>query len=237
MSDDETVDDLPPFYAGGPPTIEEQISPFHDRGPTGHTIPGASPPGMPQQLTPPVIRSKAPSPEGVAGAPPLLVPPKIINAPDSGSIPSSSEISPLDGVTQADGLPMMLPSDRWEPPRDPDSASLRDLDGLPTDPYARHPLQGTVPSPDAPNVEISKSMAWDVAHLDEEPPQEPAVPPRVAAARRRVAAPTEVMLPVLEKKRKKERSDAWLVVGLIVLAVVILGLFSAVILGVLQRVL
>jgi len=235
--EDHTVDDLaplPPGYAAGPPTIEEQISPFHDRqGAMGRTLPGGPPPGMPPQSLPePQIRAKVPTVRGVGGVPPGLVPPTIINAPGGLSAPSTGELLLSDGPTVPDGMPLMTPADSWDGPTDP-QPSL-DEESIPTDPFGR-PMKGTVPLPGAPKVEISKSMEWDVSKLAEPDSEDPKIPPAVTAARRHVAAPTEVMLPVLKKREAKERSDLWLVVGLLVLVLVIVGLLGAVIVGVLHR--
>jgi len=94
-----------------------------------------------------------------------------------------------------------------------------------------------VPARDAPNVEISKSLEWDVSHLEGAAQRAPAAPPRVRAARRAVTAPTEVMLPALRKQQPKgkDRSETWLLVGLLALVVVILALLAAVIVGVVHR--
>ena len=142
---------------------------------------------------------------------------------------------PPDGPTVPEGFPALMtpPSVQASLP-----AELG-LDEMPTDPFAGRHFKpaGVVPSPDSPNIEISKSMTYDVRHLKDGPPSDPGAAPRVKAARRAVAQPTEVMLPALKAgKKKKERSDAWLVVGLLFLVMVIFGLIGAVIFGVLQRV-
>lgn len=239
--EDHTVDDLPtmpPGYAAGPPTIEEQISPFHEiTGAAGITLPG--PPGSsrpPPSLPQAQIRAKSPTIRGVgspsAAIPPAAVPPTIINVPPGLSVPSSSELLLPDGPTVPDGMPMMMPADLWGGATD--SQPSFDEESIPTDPFGR-PMKGAVPAQDAPKVEISKSMEWDVSRLSEPDSEDPRIAPSVRAARRQVAAPTEVMLPALRQNEKKERSDVWLVVGLLVLVLVIVGLLGAVIVGVLHR--
>ncbi len=220
MTEDETLDDIPLSspYDAGPPTIQERLSPFHTGEPSGSTIQG-----MPAaQLSAPVITSKPTGEPGVGA-------PQIINAPAQGAAPTGA--LPPDGATVPEGFPSLM---ALAPP--PPSPSDFGPDELPTDPYAGRHVRGSVPSPEAPNIQISKSMEYDVRHLEEGPPPDPRQVPRVAAARRAVAQPTEVMLPALGRKKKKERSDAWLVLGLIFLVLVILGLVGAVIFGVLQRV-
>ena len=222
VSDDEpTRDDiqLRSPYAG-PPTIEEQISPFHVSAQPGSTIQG-----MPAaQLPEPVITSRQPADPG---APPAMQPPHIIHAPS----PQAGAMPP-DGPTVPDGLPSLMSSPT------PVLGAPADfgLDDVPTDPFAGRHFRGSVPSPDDPNIQISKSMEYDVSHLKDGPPADPKQAPRVSAARRAVAQPTEVMLPALgRKKKKKERSDAWLVLGLLFLVMVIFGLIGAVIFGVVQK--
>lgn len=194
----------------GPPTIEEQISPFHL-----DTSPGRTIQGMPA--------ARFPEPK-ITTASQVLTPPSVIRVPSA--IPSSLDAVPPDGPTVPDGVPALLAPA-------PQSDELP-LDEMATDPYAGQRVRGVVPHPDSPKIQISKSMEYDVAALgplhDEE---------KTAAVRppRYVAPPTEVVLPALSraKKKPKERSDAWLVVGLLFLMFVILALIVAVVVGVVHR--
>ena len=157
-----------PTYSG-PPTVEEQLSPFYDGpGAGGRTLPGAPPPGFASAPLPtPKIRSRTPTVDGIGGAPAPVMPPRILNAPPSSSPPAPAQ-PPLDGPTLPDGVPMMSASDTWEMPTDP-SQTFED-EGIATVPNAR-PLAGHVPARDAPNVEISKSLEWDVSNLNAAPPE------------------------------------------------------------------
>lgn len=216
VEDEETFDEIPHRdYVGGPPTIEE-VSPFHAQAHPGTTMPGMPPP----RLDPPRIVSRKdttpgmPAPVPASIQAPVLTPPQIIHSPSDG-----------DGPTIPDGVPLVQP---------PGLGSVTEemgLDEMPTDPYAGRRVKGVVPAPDAPKVMISKSMEYDVSGLDlhANPPLAPAKKPR------RPMAPTEVNLPTLEKRGRKERSDAWLVVGLIFLVFLIFALIGAVVVGVIQR--
>lgn len=207
MEDDERPWDP---LVSGPPTIEEQISPFHL-----DTSPGRTIQGMPA--------ARFPEPK-IATAPPVLTPPNVIHVPSA--IPSSLDAVPPDGPTVPDGVPAILAGPR---------SDEQPLDEMATDPYAGQRVRGVVPHPDAPKIQISKSMEYDVAALgplhDEE---------KTAAVRapRYVAPPTEVVLPALSRAKKKqheERSDAWLVLGLLFLVLVIVALIVAVVIGVVHR--
>lgn len=223
VDEDLTYQEFPtPSYDRAPPTIEERLSPFHssamDRAEV-ETVPGRAPrvPTMPGM---PVIAR-----EGFAA-------PVIRGAP---------EVAGSDGPTNPDGVPAMSASHVLTPPamEDFDEGSWdqsTDPDGD-ADPRWS-PGRPHVPSPDAPSIQISKSMEIQVAHLEEgyEAPPDPRVPPVVAAAspRHRAAqAPTEVMLPALKRKKKKREGSDWpLIFGLLALVLLILGLAAVVILGV-----
>lgn len=228
--DDATLQDMPaltPSYDRAPPTIEEQISPFHPAA-RGHTAPGMAPPLDPQ------IRSKNPTAPGMAG---LAAPaPRIVGAP---------ELTPPDGPTDPDGHAVSFGADG---PTDPHGVEIRHgaFDAsissgswdTPTDPDHPPPARPEVPQPGAPNVLISKSLEMQVSQFDEdEALTDPRQAPIVAAARRRPQPPTEVMLPALKRKQQeseKEGSDWPLVLGLGALALVILGVLVAVVLGVMS---
>jgi hypothetical protein len=245
--DEATLQDLPsvaPTYDRAPPTIEERISPFHPsaqgskRGPGGTTLPGMPPPAK----VGPAIRSATPTAPGLAGvgAGPVVAP-RIVRAP---------EVSPPDGPTDPDGVPAafaaaqivgadgptdpdgVLAADTWDGPTDPESG----WEAATTDPRARAPRPTPeVPAPDAPKVEMSKSLELQVAQLEEEPRPDPARPPAVSAAKRAVQAPTYQMLPALKRKERAKSGSDWpLVLGLVALALVILGLIGAVVYGVVQ---
>lgn len=212
MEDDERRRNEPPRYAAGPPTIEEQISPFHV-----DTSPGRTIQGMPSvRLPEPRITSKISATESV----PLASPAQVIH------VPHPSAALPPDGPTVPDGLPSLMGGLA----QDTDEVSL---DEMATDPYAGRRVKGVVPAPDAPKIEISKSMEYDVRALrDIKPPTEL---PTVRTSRPAQPA-TEVMLPALERQKpKKDRSDLYLALALFVLLFVIAALIAAVAVGVLQR--
>jgi len=241
VADEEhTFDDgLPPGYGPGPPTIPEQPSPFAPRNQPKRTIQG-----MPAAVPSPKITAKSTTPGMPSPAAQVLAPPKIVNLPQgadvaTGELPPGVGDLPADGPTIPDGVPAMLP--RAPIQHTPPSDGEVGLDEMPTDPWAGRRLEraerrrGTVPSPDDPKVEISKSMEYDVSQLDLSRP-DPAEAPSVPAAQR-IPSPTEV-LPAMERKKKKkakDRSEVWLVVGLLVLVTVIFGLVGAVVVGVMQR--
>ncbi|MBX3271595.1 MAG: hypothetical protein KF729_15120 [Sandaracinaceae bacterium] len=209
MSEDERSYKPPYPPASGPPTIEEQISPFHPRAP--RTIQGM-----------PAARFPEPRVKEWTGEPGAAAP-QVIHVPSSAVAPAPSP----DGPTVPDGLPSLMGG--------PSVSAEIGLDELATDPYAGRKLVGEVPPPDAPKIQISKSMEYDVSALaDLRPPERTTT----ARAPRHVAPPTEVMLPALGRKKKepKERSDAWLVIGLGLLLLVIVALVVAVVVGVLTRV-
>lgn len=237
--EDRTLDDrLPSSYEPGPATIPEQPSPFAPRN-----APKATIQGMPAAVPAPKITAKATTPGMPVPPAQVLVPPQIVNLPEGqdplvGQLPPGVGDMPADGPTIPDGVPAMLPGAPIQ--RTPPSDEVG-LDEMPTDPWAGRRVRraerrkGTVPSPDAPKVEMSKSMEYDVSQLDLSRP-DPAQAPKVPAAQREPAM-TEV-LPALERKRKKKAKDGseiWLVVGLLTLVMVIFGLVGAVVVGVLQR--
>lgn len=200
--------------ASGPPTIEEQISPFHVESSPKRTLQG-----MPQVHFP---TPRVASTEQVA----VLRPPSVIQVPPA--VPSSIEALPPDGPTVPDGLPSLMGAPA-------PSSGEATFDELATDPFAGAKLKGTVPAPDAPKVQISKSMEYDVASLRDLRPEDKTAEVK---APRAMQPPTEVLLPALKRQeaaKKEDRSEGLLVVGLLVLVLLILGLLAAVVVGILQR--
>jgi len=240
--DEATLQDMPsvaPAYDRAPPTIEERISPFHPAARAGATMPGMPPPVERD----PAIRPRTPTAPGLAGiGRDPVAPPRVVQAP---------EFTPPDGPTDPDGVPAAFAGARIvgapDGPTDPDGFATTDGWEGPTDPdcgweaattrlEARRP-RPEVPAPDAPTVEVSKSLELQVAQLEEEPLADPARPPVVSAARRSAQAPTYQLLPALERPKREQGGSDWpLVLGLAALALVILGLLGAVAYGVMHTV-
>ena len=201
----------------GPPTIEEQLSPFHVED---EPSPKRTLQGMPQVHFP---TPRVASTEQVA----VLTPPHVIHVPSA--VPTSTEALPPDGPTMPDGLPSLMSATA------PAGGADLSFDEVATDPYGAPPVKGTVPAPDAPKVQISKSMEYDVASLRDLKPDEKTAQIK---APRAMQPPTEVLLPALKKQeeaKKKDRSEVWLMAGLGFLIFLIVGLLVAVVVGVIQR--
>jgi hypothetical protein len=209
--DDETLSDLPhlsPSYDHAPATIEERLSPFHDSADI--RVPTVQ--GMPS------LKSQG------------------FVAPELGPEAAGT---PPDGPTDPQGVPMLAGLQEHANPHGP--ATWDEATETTADPRVQQPPP-EVPSPDAPNILISKSMELQVAKLDEDgeplPPPTEAPKVRAASPRARAAAqPTEVLLPALKRrqKRDKESSDLPLVLGLVALVAVIAGIVVLVVLGVMGQ--
>lgn len=198
MSDDDATQvDMPALqpssYEIAGPTLQDHPSPFRKEVPSAKR----TTPGMPSAVRfEAEVTVKSPPPRQE----PILTPPNI-EAPEL-----------LDGgATMPDGVPALRPDSKMV---FDDGLTVRQ-EGVPVLPRQ----QGRVPAPDEPLVQVSKSMAMNIAVFEDEP--EPPKSPR----RRAAEMPTEV-LPALkrEKKPKKEGSDGPLLILLAVIIVVILCL-------------
>jgi hypothetical protein len=132
--------------------------------------------------------------------------PTTVDMPAVGGAPAVSKPRTLQGIA--------APS---EPPRSARDSVKTDL--------------GFVPPPDAPKVELAPSLAQEAALAASFPPPQPK--PKRA---RQPAAPTEVV-PEIQKRRAKkrrEKSDLPLTLGLIGLAVLIALLLGAITYGVIR---
>ncbi|HJL18073.1 MAG TPA: hypothetical protein RMH99_20585 [Sandaracinaceae bacterium LLY-WYZ-13_1] len=234
--EDATQQDLRSVPAAeGPPTVEERIASF---------APVMPPPVEVKQE----IRSRTPTARGLApprlgpdgptdpdGVPAAFAAPRIVGGPDGPTDPEGVPaafatpriVGGPDGPTDPDGI---AAGGLWEGATDPEGG----WDAA-TDPEGPRPPPD-VPAPDAPSIQISKSMEIEVAKLAIDPPADPKSPPVVKAAKRAGMAPTEQLLPALERRKPDddEGSDWPLVLGLGALAVLILTLLAAVAVGVME---
>ncbi|MGE0785864.1 MAG: hypothetical protein AB7S26_09265 [Sandaracinaceae bacterium] len=232
--DDATLVDLPavpPAYEHHGKTIEERVSPFASRAPRGRTTPGIAA----ARFDPSAAVDGVPLPPSSG---PILVPPDEVHDSLGGStLPDGIPTPPWDAIDEDGAGPSGAEAVDYatDPEADLPPASTE----VSTDPPPR-PV-GRVPSPDEPRVQVSKSLELDLRALEEKGELDP----RIAAAAqelkkkrrpRAVEAPTEVMLPALERKREvtKEGSDVPLLVLLAIVGVVIVALAFAVVWGVLR---
>lgn len=254
-----------PTYDRAPPTVEERLSPFHPAGARGgNTTPGMPPPVHAAPAVRPRTPT-TPGMAGIGRdpiAPPRIVQAPEAHPPDGPTDPdgvpaafaSGAASGAPDGVTAPDGVPAAFAgarivgaSDGATDPGAPDPATMASSaegwDG-PTDPGGWRPSvppeaptpSPQVPAPDAPSVEISKSLELQAAQLERAPAPDPTRPPSATALRRAAAqAPTQQLLPALERPEADDGgSDGPLILGLVALALVILALLGAVGWGVLE---
>ncbi|MEC7525272.1 MAG: hypothetical protein VYE22_35645 [Myxococcota bacterium] len=132
-----------------------------------------------------------------------------------------------DGPTQAEPAPPT--SGNWDLATDPDGTPS----GMEPVPEVRRPTP--VVDPNEPKIQVSPSLELDA--LREEDLAKIRQKMDAAKVRRRSAqAPTEVALPAVKRTKKKDRSDLWLTIGIVVLALMILGVLGAVAWGILTQV-
>lgn len=206
-------------FEHGPPTIEERIPDIDASGET---------PRFPE---PQIVPGSAP--------PPARVPAQIVGAEGVMAPTTEPGWTPPDGPTQPDGLPALGAPDTTVSPvaASPVAASPVAASPVAASPVAvaASPVAGQVPAPNAPSIEISKSLEIAAARLDDQAYVDASRAPAVRAARKKNYLPTEVLPALTKKPPKEDRSEVWLVVGIVGLGLVILALLGALAVGVAGR--